>query len=329
MKFKVLVIFIALLIFSIVNLYAYETTEEQEQTFKLKSGGSLVLVGDEGTIKVSSWDRDEVYLKMIKRARGRTEKEAKRLLEEIEVEIEHDDDRLVIRQIQRSENNNFTLFDLFDPDLWTGNGYRDMSVDFELRVPEEIDIRLENDEGDMDITKVSGDLDIVIDEGDLNMKDCKLGMTYIDIDEGDLNCYNSSCINERLSIYTDEGDIWLEECELSKARIDCDEGDIILKKVVSQSMEINTDEGDVNADIAMSGDGRYRFYSDEGDIFIFVDRNPDIQVKLETEDGRIRTNFDLDVIDLEDGERVRGELGSGRAFLEVYTDEGNVELNYR
>ncbi len=329
MKFKANFGLIMLLLIFSVNLYAYEITEKEERTFKFNSGGLLDLTGDDGMIKVTSWDKDEVWVKIVKRAQARSKKEAERLLEKIEVQIEHDNDRLVIRQLRMTDGNKFSLFDLFDPDLWTGLGKRDIRVDFELKVPPEIKLRIENDEGDINITNFSGDIDVILDEGDLSMDDCNLGMTNIDIDEGDLKGFKLTSINDRVSIYTDEGNIWMEECEFGNLRLDCDEGNIILKKVVSKSMELKTDEGDIEAEFEVSGNGRYRFYSDEGDIFIFIDKNADLKIKLDTEDGRIRTNFDLEISESANGERARGKIGRGLSLLEVYTDEGNVELTKR
>lgn len=329
MKLKAIITVKILLVIFIVNLYAYEAVEKEERTFKLNSGAFLELTGDEGNMKVTSWEKNEVWVKIEKRVFARSQKEADRLLKELEIQIEHDDDRLVIRQLKMSENNNFTIFDLLDPDLWTGRGKRDIIVNFELKVPPEIKMRLENDEGDINVTNVNGDIDIVVDEGDVIMENCTLGMTNIDIDEGDLKFYQLTGVNDRVSVYTDEGDIWMEECDLRNLRLDSDEGNIILKKVVSKSMEIKTDEGDVEVELGVSGEGRYRFYSDEGDIFIFIDKNADLKIKLDTEDGRIRADFDLEITELEDGERVRGEIGRGSSLLEVYTDEGNVELNRR
>ena len=117
------------------------------------------MIGDNGLISVKSWDKSQVELKITKRAWDRSRRRAEARLRDIHVDIDRRSDRIVIRYINEDRGKGFDFFDLFDPDKW-----RDSSaeVEFELMVPKEVDLRLENDEGDIEVAGVIGDISPVI-----------------------------------------------------------------------------------------------------------------------------------------------------------------------
>ena len=51
--------------------WSTEVSRVEEKTFKMSADGSVSVIGDEGCIEVKGWDKEEVYLKMTKRAWGR------------------------------------------------------------------------------------------------------------------------------------------------------------------------------------------------------------------------------------------------------------------
>jgi len=308
--------------------FAYEATQREEKTFRMKSGGHITIIGDEGYIRIKSWDKEEVSLRMTKRAWERSRARAEARLEEIEVEIEHDADHLFIRQVDRDERKGFSFWDIFDPDRWR-EGWRDVQVDFDLTVPRRINLKIENDEGEVEIADVQGDLRINVDEGRVNLEKIASDNIRIEVDEGDVTCYQVKEVKDgrgRLYVDSDEGRVRIEGGSFSRLHIYCDEGDVILSQVRSREGNYRTDEGDIEADIDILKNGKYRLMTDEGDIFIILPKDVDVRIHLETEEGYIRTDFPLSIKKWEEGQRAEGTIGKGTARLNAYTDEGDIFL---
>ncbi len=316
-----------ILCFSIKS-YGAEVKKVEEKTFKIGAGGHVSVEGDEGFIKVNSWDRSEVHLIMTKRAWGRSEKDAEKNLEKIDIRIDEYDNRLDIKLIKAREHKNVSFWDLFDPDTWGEHG-RSPTVDFELTVPREINLNLANDEGDVEVKSIVGDVEIHVDEGDIKISDIEFNELSLLTDEGDIEGVDLKNPDGRLTIEVDEGDVWCENVSIRRLKVECDEGDITFKNLSCNSCNISIDEGDVELDISMTENDRYRISADEGNISFYLPHDPDVKLDLEAEDGAIRSDFDVRISKKDDRRICRDTIGDGNALIEVYTDEGTIYLKKR
>jgi len=331
---KKIVIFISVFIF-IIPIYIQaetgvdaEARQVEEKTIPFKMGGHIFLEGNEGRITIQAWDNEEVRLVMTKRAWGRTRSRAERNLERIEVRIEQRGDRIYIRDLTEDiidEDINF--FDLFKPSTWK---YRGCSVDFDLTVPRNVNFEISNDEGNIDISDVNGDIRLEIDEGDVEMFNVSSDDINVYVDEGDIYVTDFNIATDSLKgvvdLRSDEGKIKIKNCNARSVIIDSDEGDIILYNVTALRMNIYTDEGDIENELNVVLNGNYRIRTEEGDVFVLLSKNPDIQLDLETLEGNIRTDFDLYFDKDDDAERARGTIGKGSAFMILKTAEGSITL---
>jgi hypothetical protein len=300
----------------------------EEKTFHFASGGSISLACDEGNITIASWEREEVFMKMTKRAWGRNEKEAERLLEQIEVEIREGDNKLVITELEKTRDNRFNFFDLFDGDFWTDKGWRSGRVDFELTVPANVRLKLQSDEGDVDVTGTAGELTIKVDEGNIEIENVVSENLEITVDEGGVRIGNSKSDGRGFwKINSDEGAVRLEEGIVEELDIHTDEGDIILSDISVKRFWLSADEGDIIADFQPERDGQYRMETDEGDFEIRLPEDAALRVKLQSQEGRIDTEFKIECRRYDDGEICEGVIGeTGQGLLRAFTDEGEIYL---
>jgi hypothetical protein len=311
-----------------VNSYCNEIKKIEEKSFKMKPGGHISVEGDEGFIKINSWDKAEVNLVMTKRAWGKSQEDAEQNLKKIEVEINENDNRLDIKLVKERDEKNHSFWDLFDRDTWREIG-RSPRVDFELTVPKEINLNLVNDEGDVIVKSIIGDVEIRVDEGDIEINDVAFNELNLAVDEGDINGVDLKNPDGRLTIKVDEGDVLFENVSLRRLRVECDEGGITFKKLSCNSCSIATDEGDVDLDIVLNDNDRYRVSSDEGDLSFDLPNNPDVKLDLESQDGDIRSDFNVSISKNDDRRICRETIGNGNAFIEAYTDEGTIYLKRR
>lgn len=309
----------------VISSYSSEAKKVEEKSFKMTPGGHIAIEGDEGFIKINSWDKAEVKLIMTKRAWGRSQQDAEQNLKKIEVTINEYDNRLDIKLVKERDRKNYSFWDLFDPDTWGENG-RSPTVDFELTVPKEINLNLVNDEGDVIVKSIIGDVEIRVDEGDIEISDVAFNELNLTVDEGDIDGVDLKNPDGRLTIDVDEGDVLFENVIVRRLRVECDEGDITIKKMSCNSCNIATDEGDIELDIALHENDRYRVASDEGNVSFYLSNNPDVKLDLEAEDGSIRSDFNVSVSKKDDRRICRDTIGNGNALIEAYTDEGTIYL---
>jgi len=317
---------IVLILFS-SSLLAVEVESVEKKTYKMRPGGYVTVIGDNGFISVKSWEREEVEVVITKRVWDRSRSRAEARLKDLTVDITQRADRLVIRYLGDRRERGIGFFDLFDADTW--DGYHSPEIDFELMVPREVDLRLENDEGDIEVFGVSGDFSLHVDEGDLIVGDIAFRDFDGVVDEGNVEISDFNAGEGRLSVEADEGEITLKDGIVERLEVSCDEGDIVIQDMEMQNCTISTDEGDLEIDIRLEMDGEYSFDTDEGNIRVWLDDDPDVELKLDTEDGAIRDDFRLSVEEHDDGERVTAVLGRGSARVQAFTDEGDIILRRR
>ena len=307
------------------NSFSSEIKKTYEKTFEMDPGGQVSVQSDEGFIKINSWDKPEVRVVWTKRIWGKTKKDAAKRLEQYKVRFNHSGDRLTIRVIEPKNEGISNFWDLLDPDTWKDHR-NSPTIDFELKVPREINLSLTADEGDVSVNSIQGDLDIRVDEGEIRIKD----IDFIDMnfyaDEGDIFGENLQNKNGRISIEVDEGDVNFNHVITKKFNLECDEGDVTLEEFSSNTSNIITDEGSIDIEMVLNGEDRYDISTDEGNVSIYLEPSPDVQLDLETNDGRIRSDFDIKIKKRNDWQRCRDQLGNGSSLVRIYTDEGFIAI---
>jgi hypothetical protein len=305
-----------------------EISKTDERTFDFQSGGRIQVIGDAGFIRVESWDKSEVYLRYTKRVWDSSRRSAERRLEDLQVEISDQPGQLTIRQVPGFEERDFRFFDLFDPDRW-GHSRHASRIDFELKVPRQCHLILESDEGDITVRQIEGEVKVDSDEGNIDLENLSGGEISASADEGNIDCRHVRLDDYRLELISDEGTLRASDVTARSIWAETDEGDIVLLRLNAGGGKINSDEGDIEADFVRFDDGSWSITTEEGDVEFFIPANADAEISLESNDGRIRSDFNLNRISDDHRKRMTGRLGEGRARLEIYTDEGDISLRRR
>ena len=313
-----------------VNLAADEVEKTETRRFRLSPDGEISLLADDGSVSVKTWTRNEVEVKMTKRAWGRNRKEAQKMLEDIRIRFQDHRDRLVIRELPSREEEHFNFFDLFDGEFWREKRWRKATVDFELTIPRSASMKIQCDEGNVEIYGAEGDIVVDVDEGNVEIESIRSVEVQIFVDEGHVSIREWVSGNSgRLKIDSDEGDIFIGSSRLEEANIGADEGEIVLRDVALRRCWLVTDEGDIEADTEPMENCSYRMESDEGRITVTLPADVQVLVRLVAEEGRIDSDFDIDIDDHDDGERAEGVIGSRDGVLKIYTDEGDIDIYKR
>jgi hypothetical protein len=309
-----------------------EVEQIEKKSFDLKPGGTVKITADEGSVRVDTWERSEVALTMTKHARGKGKREAQNRLEEIEVSIDLNRDRLTVRELDRHDRS-YSIFDLLDPDTWNELGGRNLWVDFDLTVPRETNLIIDTDEGDIFVNGVEGDVDVHSDEGMTELRHIRTDRLTVVTDEGDISLerieFRNSLTSGRIDIDSDEGDIGLADVETGRIKIETDEGDVIADRFRCERLDCYSDEGGIDAQLEILQGGDYRCRTDEGEIVLILPYDAAFDITARTEEGEIRSDFRLDVKEMEEGERVDDTVNGGGSDLYLFTDEGDIRLRQK
>ena len=308
--------------------YAAEVHEEEVKRFPIPPGSRLSVRMQDGTVRVSTWKRSEAEIAITKRAWGRGRKRAEERLAEIEVAVRKHRAGLEVVVYDHGRKTEFSFWDLFDPDTWSSEGRR-AEVDLRITVPEQTSFMLNGDDCDVQIRGLNGGLDLEFDDGGVEIQKIRSDDIRIETGDADIDLYDIDSADGRIWLMSDDGRIRVEKCEARELEAETDDGDVVLISTRLQRLSVRTEDGDVDLEPDLEDRARVRVVTDDGDVVLSLPEDIDCQFDLETEEGEIRSDFDLEIEETEYGARVRDKIGSGRIRISVYSQGGDVRLESR
>lgn len=211
------------------NVYADpDLQNESTGSFKVSKGGKLYVNVNPGDVKIQTWDKNEVVVKV----RGLENEEA----DDLEMKL----DKNTVR-IEYSSN-------------WGWSS----EVEFYISIPSQFNVEVYSSGGDIGINgNVYGEVVLNTMGGDINLKNVK-GRTKVNTQGGDIE---TGEIEGALDVSTMGGDVKLGDVRGESAKVSTMGGDIIVGKV-SSGLNAVTYGGDIlvksiggNADVrTMGGD---------------------------------------------------------------------------
>jgi DUF4097 and DUF4098 domain-containing protein YvlB len=147
-RLSVLIFFMLLLVSQ--ALLGGEIRERFEKVCKLKSGGEFRLKNTNGSVHVTSWDRDEVKIEAEKIVRARGRDEAERIMKEIEINIREGNGYVdVDTRLPKRHDGGF--FDW----LFSG-GDVNVEVKYWITVPTQVQLNAKSVNGEVRAQDISG-----------------------------------------------------------------------------------------------------------------------------------------------------------------------------
>ena len=148
MSKKIIVLtFVFVLLVSCIKLFGSDLQTIEERTFSISPGKNLKLDVTSGGVSVTSWDKDQVYIKIL----GNDKAE-----EKIEFRFYNDDDK-----VELIAKRKHWLFD------WFSSGIK---LHYEVKVPEKFNIKVETGGGSIYTADVAGDLNLSTSGGSITFE---------------------------------------------------------------------------------------------------------------------------------------------------------------
>lgn len=307
---------------------AEEAVAVESRSFAFAGGGELTILSEDGEMDIQSWDRDSLRVETTRRAWGSTWRKAEAVLKTLHVQFIESSDRIEIRERNENTSRSIGLFDILDGDFWREKGWRDARIDYVIRVPEQIRIKLRHDTGPVSIQGTEGDVRVSADEGEVRLSRIRSDDIMVETDEADVRLEDVAQQHSGLCrIALDEGDIRCTNIEMHALDIECDEGDVFAADADVLECRVTADEGRIRFSFDPREAGRYAFSTDEGFIDLILPQSAQVRMHFWTEEGRIQTNADLPVRRFDEGEQLEADLGDHpSARLKASTDEGDIRL---
>ena len=159
-KYATLTLLTLLLAFLAASAWASDTvTEDFEETVGVHADGRVSLSNTNGHVRVETWNRDEVLVAATKKAKARDEDDAWEVLRDIRIEItQNGGDVTIDTDLPRSKNG------------WFG-GSTSASVEYDIKVPATVSLRLKSTNGHIEIEDVGGDVEATTTNGGIRARD--------------------------------------------------------------------------------------------------------------------------------------------------------------
>jgi DUF4097 and DUF4098 domain-containing protein YvlB len=268
-----------------------------EKTFNIEPGKRLKLSGSSGDIMVTSWDRSEVYIKILGNDKAKEK-----------VDFIFDAGKDLIEVTAKREGY-----------FLSSSG---ISLRFEVKVPSRFHTHLNTSGGDIRFAGVEGNNVLNTSGGDINVKETK-GDLKVTTSGGDITFEK---VAGNFSGTTSGGDIKGREFSGDIAA-STSGGDITLDGQNSK-LSAKTSGGDIV--LKYSGDNKgIELATSGGDINITVPENFNASALLNTSGGDISFNIKTSNVKKLSSSRFEGDINNGGGKLVAKTSGGTIRVNSR
>jgi DUF4097 and DUF4098 domain-containing protein YvlB len=222
-----------------INLFAGGLKVIKEKSFQISPGKNLKVETSSGDVLVSSWDKNEVYIKIL----GNQKAEDK-----VTFDFYNDNDKVEV--VAKREHSFFG---------WFSSGIK---MRFEIKVPVNFNEKIKTSGGDVYTKNISGNLNVSTSGGDINLENAN-GIFDLSTSGGDISGMN---FQGNLDASTSGGDINLRGTD-SKIDASTSGGDIYLDyKGMNKGIELSTSGGDIQIRLPHDFNASAKMHTSGGDI---------------------------------------------------------------
>jgi hypothetical protein len=272
----------------------------REKSFQVKDWQNLYTKASGADVKVESWDKQEVYVKIF--ANHRAE-------EKMRFDIYQDGD--VVKVIAEKKGNSFW-------NLWGGG----ISVRIEAFVPRNFNAHLESSGGDLSVANLTGGFKLYTSGGDVNTNNTD-GKLHAETSGGDIKLNSHK---GEMDISTSGGDIICHNVK-GDVKGETSGGDIHIE-VTDGKIDVSTSGGDIGIDYSGANQG-IEASTSGGSITAKLPSDFKAKAHLETSGGDIDNNFSNSKSTHVKRSRVDAEFNGGGPTLNLETSGGDVEVNQK
>jgi hypothetical protein len=260
--------------------------QQIDTTFAVRSGATLELESEHGSVVVNTWDRQAVRVRTLTPVR-------------IRPRISYEDGIVEVEMNPRGRSENVAL---------------------EITLPRSFHVNLEGVNFAATVDGVQGNVAVETMQGAVNVR----GVTgNIDIEavNGEVAVDNSrgdivvEATNQNVRLTNIRGNIEVETTN----------GSITMLRAESSMVEVSTVNGIVQYDGTVNDGGRYYLGTHNGSISMSFPERTNAAVEVSTSNGQVQSTFGIPITSTR-SRRFNFTLGSGSARVELESYNGSVRL---
>ncbi len=229
------ILFVTLfLLYSAASSFAATITKDFEEVYDFDSGGDVIVRTVNGQIDVSSWSRDKVEIKAEIKVKAGSHGKAEDLLEEVEIVVDNDSDRIRVEADYPKHLRGFGFFN------WGFGSNAGVWVRYWIKVPEKTNIDLKSVNGGIGVENVEGRTELKTTNGGIEASGMK-GSVSVHTTNGSVRVKVDSFSNsDEIVIRTVNGGVRLA-----------------LPSNVNADLETSTVNGSIRTDFPLTVRGRF------------------------------------------------------------------------
>jgi hypothetical protein len=295
-----------------------EVTDRFSRTARIGRNGAFELSNISGDIVVNGGGGEEVKIDAVLRVRSRNGDDAKRLLDELRIEVVETANRVEVRTRYPRNSRDFSG-----------------SVDFTITLPSGASATLRSVSGDVRVANVKGELRAESVSGDM-VTEGATRLSLVKTVSGDIQVTDASAEGE-VSVSTVSGTLTARGLKARAVDLSSVSGDVLLTNVTSDRATISSVSGNIEYNGALVRNGRYEMSSHSGDVRLAASETSGFELEATTFNGDVRCDFPLTLRGGGDeGTRrarqnrsLRGSYGDASALVDLKSFSGDIVVTKR
>jgi hypothetical protein len=279
-------------LFAGTSAAAPDVKDTIKKSFEVSSGGRLYVDLDHGTVEVRAGGGSGVSVEVEREVDVDSKTDAKRILEDHELEFSQDGDDVTIRS-------------RYDGDGGLWSGWKDrarMSIKVLVRVPENYDVDFATGAGNVTVRDISGDVDGTTGAGNITIGQ----------------------VDGSVEIRSGSGNIEIAGVS-GELEVKSGAGNISVGYVRGQ-VSAHTGAGNISAKITQQPQSDSELETGAGNITVYIAQDVRCDVDAVAVLGSASTDFDLNVEGKWMKKSFAGAVNGGGPDLRLRSGVGNVEL---
>lgn len=289
-------------------------TEPFDQTVQMRPDGRFSLSNVSGDITVKSWGRSEVRIQAKKVARADDEEEGKEMLEQVEIEVDEHGGNVAVRTVYPDRRD------------WWGSRQINVSVTYEVTVPERAAVRLHSVSGSIDVAGLRGEVEAKAVSGSIVITDIA-NRVHGESVSGDIAASRLTGDAELVTVsgHVDarvvKGDL---EARSTSGRVD-------LRDVTAGRLSAHSTSGSVTLEGPILKGGSYDIETMSGEIRLIVPSDAAFDLRAQAFSGDIDTDLPITLrgpISSGQGRRrsLNGTVNGGGALVTLSAFSGQIQI---
>ena len=267
-----------------------------EKTFKTEAGKKIEVNAYSGDVEISSWTRDEVYVKVL--GNNKAEERVKFYFNENSGDI----------TVTAKKKGFFTN--------WFTSGIR---LRFEIKVPGKFNTEIHTSGGDISLIAVKGKNKLKTSGGNINLQDVT-GNVYVSTSGGDII---ANYVKGNITLKTSGGDI--KSSNVTGNLVAKTSGGDITFSASYTKIEASTSGGNISGSYSGKNLG-INVSSSGGDILLKLPKDFNASARLTTSGGYVNCDLNLTNVEKKTNSKLIADINGGGANLRVSTSGGDIDV---